>query len=52
MDMSRVLLLKVRVVAKPWKQRSEFDLTFMRSYETFMEVTEIQNRQSGMSFNA
>ena len=52
MDMARILLLKGRVVAKPYKQRSEFDLTFMRTYKTFMEIREMQNRQSGMMFNA
>ena len=52
MDMEKLLLIKGRILAKVFKERTEFDKTFMRVYKTIMEVRELQNKTHGLCFNA
>ena len=52
MDIRKILDLKGRVVAVFWKNRSEFQKVFLRSFKTLMEARELENRRNGCSFNA
>ena len=52
MDMENVLLLKGRAVAVFWKDRTEFQKVFLRSFKTLMETLERENRINGIRFNA